>query len=231
MSGLLKKHIKALGADLVGFADLTELPSESRQGFDYGISIAKAIDPEIVKSLKTGPNRTYFETYNSINRHLDEMGAKVISYIQEKGYDAHAIIATKSVLNKELCTSLPHKTTATRAGLGWIGKSALLITESFGPAIRFTTVLTNYPLETATPINDSKCGSCQACVSICDAKAIKGVNWNVELPRQAYYDAFACKAEVRKKCDAIDVSAHICGQCIYACPYTQRYIKNELTSR
>ena len=34
------------------------------------------------------------------------------------------------------------KTAATRAGLGWIGKTALLVTPEWGPAVRLGTVFT-----------------------------------------------------------------------------------------
>ena len=57
-----------------------------------------------------------------------------------------------------LGAELPHKTVATRAGIGWIGKCALLVTEKYGSAIRLTTVLTDMDLETDQPINGSKCG-------------------------------------------------------------------------
>jgi len=40
-------------------------------------------------------------------------------------------------------SSMPQKTIATRAGLGWIGKTALLITPQFGSAIRLNSVLTD----------------------------------------------------------------------------------------
>jgi epoxyqueuosine reductase QueG len=36
---------------------------------------------------------------------------------------------------------------ATRAGIGWIGKKDLLVSEKFGPRNRLASVLTNYPFE------------------------------------------------------------------------------------
>ena len=47
-------------------------------------------------------------------------------------------------------TALPHKTIATRAGIGWIGKSALLVTAKYGSAIRLSSILTDTPIETAS---------------------------------------------------------------------------------
>jgi hypothetical protein len=63
-------------------------------------------------------------------------------------------------------TPLPHKTVATRAGLGWIGHCALLVTPAFGPALRISSVLTNAPRYHAVPIVRSRCGTCRRCVEV-----------------------------------------------------------------
>jgi epoxyqueuosine reductase QueG len=67
---------------------------------------------------------------------------------------------------------LPHKTVATKAGFGWIGKSALLITKRYGAAIRLASVLTDADLDTAEPVEQSMCGDCRQCADHCPAKAI-----------------------------------------------------------
>ena len=126
-----------------------------------------------------------------------------------------------------LTTSLPHKTIATLAGLGWIGKSALLITKEYGPAVRFTTVLTNAVFEVVNSINDSLCGDCNKCVESCPAKAISGKNWKFGLERQDIYDAFACYKTARKLSKNILIPNTICGICINACPWAQKYISSK----
>jgi hypothetical protein len=59
-----------------------------------------------------------------------------------------------------------HKLAAHLAGLGWIGKSCLLLTEQFGPRVRFVSVLTDAPLEAGSPL-DKPCGKCQVCIDAC----------------------------------------------------------------
>ena len=44
----------------------------------------------------------------------------------------------------------PHKTAANMAGLGFIGKSVLFISNEFGPRVRLATVLTDAPLNVGT---------------------------------------------------------------------------------
>jgi epoxyqueuosine reductase len=57
------------------------------------------------------------------------------------------------------------------SGLGWIGKSCLLVTPDFGLRVRFVSVLTNAPLKTIDLIIEQKCNSCDECVKICSVKA------------------------------------------------------------
>jgi len=124
---------------------------------------------------------------------------------------------------------LPHKTVATRAGLGWIGKNALLITPKYGSAIRISSVLTNMLLITNNPINESKCGTCNKCVKACSAAAIKGMLWNVNLAREELIDPFKCRIKARELLNKkIGIESAICGKCIEVCPVTQLYIKNNV---
>ncbi len=220
----LEKYILDLGADKVGFADLSEIPIENRHHLNYGISIAKKINPEIVRNIADGPNQSYYEEYQRLNRALDQIASQVAEKIKAMGYEAIAKTTTIVASSESLCTDLPHKTVATRAGLGWIGKCALLVTNDYGSAVRLTSVLTNLKLSTAIPINESKCGNCTLCTNVCEGNAVKGINWHLGMDRESFYDAKACKKEARKKCNLENIESNICGQCINICPYTRRYI-------
>lgn len=220
----LEKYILDLGADKVGFADLSEISTENRHHLNYGISIAKAINPEIVRNIADGPNQNYYKEYQRLNIELDQIASQVAEKIKAMGYEAIAKTTTLVALSENLCTDLPHKTVATRAGLGWIGKCALLITEDYGSAVRLTSVLTNFKLPTGTPVNESKCGNCTLCTDVCEGKAVKGINWHLGMEREAFYDAKSCRREARKKSDLENIEPNICGQCINICPYTRRYI-------
>ncbi|OFY64528.1 MAG: hypothetical protein A2V64_08625 [Bacteroidetes bacterium RBG_13_43_22] len=44
---------------------------------------------------------------------------------------------------RTLTVDISHKMVATRAGLGWIGKSDLLISREFGPRLRLVSMLLN----------------------------------------------------------------------------------------
>ncbi|MDR0905560.1 MAG: 4Fe-4S binding protein, partial [Oscillospiraceae bacterium] len=120
-------------------------------------------------------------------------------------------------------TILPHKTVATRAGIGWIGKSALLVTEKYGSMIRLSTVLTDAQLETAAPVDESKCGGCTVCTDACPAGAISGTLWTVGLYRDEFFDPVKCRKTARERAkQGFGGEVTICGKCIEVCPYTRR---------
>jgi epoxyqueuosine reductase QueG len=118
-------------------------------------------------------------------------------------------------------TPLPHKTVATRAGLGWIGHSALLVTPGFGKAVRLTSVLTDAPFACAEPVDRSRCGTCHACVDACPAAAIKGVSWSAGIARERIVDVLACQPKASALAKAQGIDATICGICLLACPWTR----------
>jgi epoxyqueuosine reductase QueG len=222
----LKSFLISHGASLVGFADLKEIKSGARDNFLYGVSIAVALDPQIMSAIETGPTIAYYAEYKRLNDLLDNLGQATAQFLIDKGYKAKARPATFSEDKATLSAKLPHKTVATRAGLGWIGKCALLITKKYGSAVRFTTVLTDAPLAVGKPVNASLCAHCTRCVDACPAKAHTGLNWQAGMPRESLYDAFKCRETARElSMKSFGEQVSICGLCIVACPWTQDYLK------
>lgn len=228
LSEELKERLVAEGASLVAFGNLNAIPERNRNGFDRGILIAVALPREIVRELDNGPTLGYYETYNRLNGILNRLGESAAAFLTERGYRALAkTTAVVTVDPSTRTTELPHKTVATRAGAGWIGKCALLVTKEFGPALRLTSVLTDAPLETEEPVDESACGSCSACLQTCPAGAVKGANWHLGMERSQLYDASACRDYASARCSELGVSADICGWCIAACPWTKRYLERD----
>jgi epoxyqueuosine reductase QueG len=213
------------GAALVGFADMKAVPAEDRKDMEQAISIAVALSPEIVSQITKGPTQEYFREYQRANALLSKLSHRAARLIAEQGFAANVIEPTMEHFDAvKLRAGLSHKIAATRSGLGWIGKNALVITRAFGSAIRLTTVLTNAPLETGHPLDASQCGSCNACVEICPAKAPSGTNWSLGLYRDEFFDAYACCRKATEFCEKEGIDSTICGICIEACPWTRRYM-------
>lgn len=224
----IERDVLEHGANLVGFADITMLPINVTGGLPRAVSIAVALNPIIIREISDGPTRQYYDEYKRVNNLLAKLCEHVARILTKAGYQAEAIRATTEKFDpKRLSTRIQHKTIATRAGLGWIGKSALLITEEYGPAVRLASVLTNAEFETFEPNIISHCGECHKCVDRCPAGAIAGPNWTLGDPREAVYDAFTCRDTAKKLAGRYGIEATICGICINVCPWTQKYISRE----
>ena len=228
MTGSLEEIRKILlesGAALVGFADMTAIPPEDRRGMERALSIAVALDPAVVSRITKGPTKEYFREYQRANALLSELAHRASELLQECGFAAIALEPTTEEFDAvRLRAGLSHKIAATRSGLGWIGKNALVITKAYGSAVRLTTVLTDAPIGKGTPFDESRCGTCTACVEICPAKAPTGTNWRLGLYRDDFFDAWACCRTPAEFCEREGINSTICGICIEACPWTKKYL-------
>lgn len=221
--------LKSRGAALVAYADLASIPAAARLGFPRGISVAVALDARIVSDIAEGPTREYFDEYERANALLDSLAKLGESFLRGLSFEAKGFAATNEGIDPQThSTALPHKTVATRAGVGWIGKCALLITEPFGSAVRLTTILTDAELPVAQPTNESRCGDCAACVEACPGHAPSGKLWQAGMPRETFFDAFACRKAALDMAAARTGIVHtFCGICIAACPWTKRYLRQQ----
>lgn len=228
------------GASIVGFAKIDELYSkvdlneprseDTVEGpinipqYPFGISIILEHPKDVIKSIHNAPTMEYYNAYHRLNNKLDELAILCADYIKKQGYNVYPLTVSATKEYGIFRTVMPHKTVAVRAGLGWIGKSALFITEQYGSAVRLTSVLTDAPLEYNRQIMTSKCGSCMLCTSSCPGKAISGRAWSPENDRDEFFDAMACRKKAREiAANTIDKQITLCGKCIEVCPYTRKY--------
>jgi epoxyqueuosine reductase QueG len=219
---------KELGADLFGIADLTIAQDfVCKQGGEYlgkfsraisiGIRLLDAVVDELYRRDDPTVTYTYTALYNSVNSRLDHIGLLLAKRIQEKDYKAYVIPASQTVDSNKLIGVFSHKLAANLAGLGWIGKSCLLVTLSYGPRVRFATILTDAPLEAGSPIGE-KCNDCRKCVNICPAKAFTGASFNPSEAREVRFNAPLCRSYRKKREEKLG-EGFLCGLCVYVCPY------------
>lgn len=67
--------------------------------------------------------------------------------------------------------ALSDRAVAERAGIGWVGKNTLLITEEFGSWVYLGEMLTDVYIPPDEPIEEA-CGSCTACLDACPTGAL-----------------------------------------------------------
>ncbi len=227
LSDEISEILETGGASLIGFADLRSLPASVRHDLPRAVSFAVALTPEITAEIKDGPTQEYHAEYKRINALLGELSLATASLIESRGFRAISSAATDEGIDAATnSTPLPHKTVATLAGLGWIGKCALLVNERFGSAIRLNRVLTDAPLTLGTPVVQSRCGDCRTCVDACPAHAAAGENWIQGRQRDNFFNASVCRRMAREiALRRTGISETFCGVCIAVCPWTQAYVR------
>lgn len=217
----LKDRAMVLGANLVGIADVSSLEVP----FDRAISVAVALNRDIVSSVKQGPHIEYQAEYLSVNAKIDQVLGEILRWIQGEGYAAVVEPASSPNFDREkLAAAFPHKTAATMSGLGWVGKNALLVTKEYGSAVRLGTVFTDAPLQADVPQYSSLCGSCTVCRKACPVAAPGETLWSPGVAREDLVDIRSCWGQLRLFMEERGLKHAICGICIEACPWTKKYL-------
>jgi len=211
----IRRIAKKDGADLVGFADMRRLKGffyctdDLIKNLPYGVCLAVGLD-------KWGRYDTSTEDNFSFP-FLEHIAREVEKEIRGMGFSAKIIAPDKRVgHNSPLYWrgEVSHKAAAKTAGLGWIGRSTLLVTPEFGPRVCLATVLTDLPLPTGTPMKN-RCGSCNMCVGSCPLHTLKG-------PAFSDHPKDVSDAIDVKKCGAFVnrtwATGFMCYECMLACP-------------
>jgi len=219
----------ASGAEYFGVADLTPaIDFIRKQGGDLPASFPRAIavgivmpygltEPLITHDQDNGALMTYDRyVYQVCSPLIDQVTMKVARKVEKAGFRTMPVVASMKIPGKHFAGVFPHKLAAHLAGLGWIGKSCLLINPVDGPRVRWGTVLTNAPLNTGTVL-DKNCGQCTECVKACPANAITGRPFSPGDPRSERLDVEKCH-DYRQKLLATNGTPS-CGKCLAACPY------------
>jgi epoxyqueuosine reductase QueG len=154
--------------------------------------------------------------YNLVNQRLDHTASRVAAVLQQAGYRALPVAASQTVDDERICATFSHKMAASLAGLGWIGRSCLLVTPDAGPRVRWATVLTDAPLLPTGSFTGQQCGSCRECVDICPMQAFSGEPYRLGEPREVRFAAEKCQ----RYFDDLEAAGRppVCGLCLYICP-------------
>jgi epoxyqueuosine reductase QueG len=210
-----------------GVADLGEFSTPVDiigQGFPQAISWAVPMNSEIMSGIQGGPNKVYADEYARVNALINHLSTMLADEIQKRDFRARPLAASDRTDPINIKGDFPHKTAATRAGLGWVGRNCQLITRPYGPWVRLGTVFTDMPLPHAQPVEKSSCGGCRKCVDACPAKALKGSEWYPGIQRKEILDVQAC--DLWKKEHYYQFHrGHNCGICAAVCPYGLKVLK------
>lgn len=166
----IKSFIHSRGIDIVGIADLSEL-----------VNIPVGLDIDLAGFFKKYPSAIVFGAqYGKISDRasgdetavfLEKVVYDVMGYLEEMHYQFLVIHPEDEYDPDKRMGLLSLKILAKQAGIGWQGRSLLVVSPEYGPLHRLIAVLTNMPLNFDTPIQN-KCGDCRICIEKCPKKSL-----------------------------------------------------------
>jgi len=186
------------------------------------ISIMATYRAPAFDGLTTEPTLAYFTDYERLNATLNRAARDLYEALVAHGHRAVSVDATledyDEVEDWGNAGVFPHKTAATRAGLGWIGKTALFVSPVWGPKVRLATVFTDLELAAGVPVDTGRCGRCTRCVDACPVDAGRDVRWVAGMTRDELYDGKAREAYTQR----FPEYGGVCGVCVAVCPFGRR---------
>lgn len=141
-------------------------------------------DSEHIKALKN-PETAYVSRY-ALGRDYHKLIRKRLAKLAQK-IEAHAADYNfnEPLNQRPFVDSAPvlERPIAEKAGIGWIGKHTLAMTEHEGSWFFLGEIFTNIPFPVNTKTVENKCGDCEACLKVCPTQAF---------PRPYELDARRC---------------------------------------
>lgn len=229
MSAGLKEEIRRRCAELdiplVGFAPADRWDTPRFEPWVPEAFRPRAIFPETVTVIviglpvslpiiETAPSIWYHELYKTVNALLDQNGYRIAAGLTEQGYpsvwvprDGYGSIA---VLKDRPVAFFSHRHAAFLAGLGTFGINNTLLTQEFGPRVRFASIFTTAEIPADPVMEENLCIRCMRCVKACPVNAL-----GEEMYPHSLTDKKAC-ATRSEELNRRYISP--CGLCIRVCP-------------
>jgi epoxyqueuosine reductase len=125
------------------------------------VAIAWGYLPDSHSPASTGPVIARFAATDHY-RPLREITNAVANSLHDRGFQAEVLIDDNRLVDRAA---------AVRAGVGWWGKSTMVLAPGHGPWMLLGSVVTDAPLEVTEPMRRD-CGTCVACIPACPTGAI-----------------------------------------------------------
>jgi epoxyqueuosine reductase len=240
----IKQRARALGFDLVGIAGAA--PSKYRDYFKNWLDDGQAGTMEYLKRRfdertdpaaympgaksvvcvainyqvpleKSGENAGRIARYalgDDYHEHIKTKLHALADSIRELAPEAQTRcgVDTAPIMEKEL---------AARAGIGWLGKNACIISPSIGSWILLGEIITTLDLPPDEPAVD-RCGSCRRCIDACPTQAITG-EYRIDARKCISYLTIEHRGEIESSLQA-QMGDWIfgCDVCQDVCPWNSK---------
>jgi epoxyqueuosine reductase QueG len=216
LSSVLKQIALGQGACVAGIADLSGFvvpPDDARTAIVFGLRYSD----EAVEAL---PGENVWEPMaQSLSEKTLEIYSRLADCLCSFSPCARScrIDQAQEVLGLKL-EGLTQKAMAVLAGMGWIGKSSLLVSPAWGPRIRLGTLLTDAAIPSDVPFHANNCGECRVCMDACPAQAIADTRSTIRGFATFSIDAQRCLNHMCRD-PAQTGRRHFCGICLKVCPF------------
>lgn len=211
----LTSYALGMGARAFGVADLEKLKNEHVEllagipgDYSAAVVIGISLQKSVLEGIEKEPTPLYFHNYRQVNYQLDRVALMIADMLQEQGFAALAVPASQIVSRDPMRGHVSHRLLGCAAGLGFIGRSGLLVHPEYGAQMRYVSVLTDAPLQVDEPLS-LDCGNCRRCVAKCPAGAISETVDD--------FDLDACYAKLTEFTRLPFIGQHICGVCVKHC--------------
>jgi epoxyqueuosine reductase len=204
----ITQFLNRFGVGPIGFGKIPENVTllEIENQFPRVIVFGYPLSASVLATIKDRPTLIYKHHYKTVNWILDQTAYHLVRFIEELGNKAIAIPASQVVDWKEHKGHVSHRLLAHKAGLGFIGRSGLLVHPKLGAQVRYVSVLTDVDFEPSEKI-DADCGTCKKCIEVCPAHAIS----------ENGVDILRCYEKLSEFAKIRGIGQHICGVCVKVC--------------
>ncbi len=102
------------------------------KGYTTAVSIAVRLADGVIDPIVDRPIPLYQQHYLKVNALLDDIAVRISQFLQNAGHKALPIPASQLLDKTEWYSYVSHKAVAIAAGIGWQGKSLLVVTPQCG---------------------------------------------------------------------------------------------------
>jgi epoxyqueuosine reductase len=202
------EFLDKLGTKIIGFCEVPDKLEiiEIQESFPRAVVFGFRLSASVLRTVRDRPTLIYKHHYKTVNWVLDQTAFHLARYIEDQGMRALALPASQTVDWEKQKGHASHKALAAAAGLGYIGRSGLLVHTSYGAQVRYAAVLTDMEFKVDMQAA-ATCGSCRKCIEACPAGAITESGVDLKL----------CLDKLKEFAKIRGIGQYICGVCIKVC--------------
>jgi len=188
--------------------------TEPSRSFPWGRSIVVVAVPYLTNG--DGPGERTVARFADGDRYaaVSLLAEEISDHLEQAGSRAETVIDDDRLVDRAV---------AVRAGVGWWGKSTMVLTPGAGPWILIGSVVTDAALPASAAMRRT-CGTCDACIPACPTGAI--VAPGVLDARRCLAAIFQSRADIPRNLRRVAAGRiYGCDDCLTSCPPGSRTLE------